>query len=603
MQLPASVIRTLGEIRFHTDGDILALAYATPDVICSVEEPGLLRRWDVQSGRRLGEAFLSDIETLWQFSPGARLLASANDEVTLWDVSTGRKVHHRAQPSWVTAFGFTPDNNLLVTGHDDGRVRVWSMLEPEPVRVLEWHKLPISAIAISPDGQRLACAGEDRIVSLWNLNDGKRVGSLLGHTDRIGALAWHPDSKVLVSAGWDTTARVWDTATREPVMLLNGHSDQVVALSFSPDGNTLASADSADVLFLWEPLTGQLKKKIHDLEGEIRCLAFSSDGRSVASGGADWFIDIHDLDESDAPSDRDTSWLPGSSVALSPDGARLASTCMGSDLQVWTTADGTSAPALEGGAEQLFAAYSPDGRWLASGGADKIIRIWDGATIKPLKKLEGQRGRVAALAFAPDSCTLASASAIDGMVWIWDVARAEPVLVIPVAADNCMIEAIAYSASGRILAVGGIDWLATGGSEGAVCLWDLVERAPINTLNAGGTLCLAFHPTSSRLAAGALDGSVSVWDVDTHQCTLELSGHTELVSCLAYSRDGRWLASGSDDHTLRLWDTETGDSLAVQRFDTQIKALCFSPDNRFLYTGNGNTTSYQIDVQRMLREE
>jgi WD40 repeat protein len=599
--LPAAVVRTFGEQSFHTDGDIVAVAFATPEVICSIEEPGLLRHWEVQTGRRISEAHLSDVETLWQFSQGARLLASANDALTLWDVSTGRKLFYRPQPSWVTAFAFTPDSSLLISGHDDGNVRIWSMMESEPVRVLEWHKLPISAIAISPDGKRLACAGEDRIISLWDLNEGQRVGSLLGHTDRIDALAWHPDGKVLVSAGWDTTARVWDTNSCDPIILLNGHSDQVIAIAFSPDGKTLACADSADVLFLWEPLTGKLKNKLLDHEGEIRCLAFSPDGQTLASAGADQIIHVDNLEEQDTPVDRDNSWLPGSSIALPPDGGRLASTCMGTAVQVWNTTDGARVP-LEGGADQSFLTYSPDGRWLASGGMDRIVRVWDAATCKPLKKLEGQRGRVAALAFAPDSHTLASASAIDGMVWIWDITSAEPVLVIPVAADNCMIEAIAYSPSGRILAVGGIDWLATGGSAGAVCLWDLVERAPIHTLDSGGTLSVTFHPTGLRLAAGALDGGISIWEVDTQRCLLDLTGHAELVSSLAYSPDGRWLASGSDDHTLRIWDAESGESLAVQHFDTQVKALCFSPDSRLLYTGNSNTTNYQIDVERLLRD-
>src|SRR5579859_6245642 len=84
------VTRVFGDLRFHTDGDLLALAFTTPEILWSVEEPGVLRQWNVASGQPLGSAFLSDLETLWSFSTDAHVLASANDEVSLWDPATGQ---------------------------------------------------------------------------------------------------------------------------------------------------------------------------------------------------------------------------------------------------------------------------------------------------------------------------------------------------------------------------------------------------------------------------------------------------------------------------------------------------------------------------------
>ena len=176
-------------------------------------------------------------------------------------------------------------------------------------------------------------------------------------------------------------------------------------------------------------------------------------------------------------------------------------------------------------------------------------------TGKLVRSLEGQRGRVASLAFAPDSQTLASGSNSDGLVWLWNAVRGEPILVIPEAADTCMISALGFHPEGRMLAVGGIDWLATGGSDGALCLWDLVERELITDFGSGGILCLAFHPAGRWLAAGTLAGSVVLWDVQTiTRPPIELAGPDDIVTCLAYSPDGHWLAAGSDD---RPWASGT----------------------------------------------
>src|SRR5262249_11955505 len=150
-----------------------------------------------------------------------------------------------------------------------------------------------------------------------------------------------------------------------------------------------------------------------------------------------------------------------------------------------------------------------------------------------------------------------------------------------------------------LLAVAGIDWLATGGFDGGVCLWDLTERCEGATFP-GGATAVAVHPNGRRVAAASLEQTGTVWDAEARGPTHELSGHDGAVTCVAYSPDGRWLASGSDDRTLRLWDAGTGTAAAVREVDSQIKALAFSPDGRFLFTGNGNTTCYAFSLEKLV---
>src|SRR5439155_1289113 len=151
-------------------------------------------------------------------------------------------------------------------------------------------------------------------------------------------------------------------------------------------------------------------------------------------------------------------------LAFSPDGGLLACADSALAIHIWDAEAGKSLQVLREHDEEIRClAFSPDGRLLAGGGSDNRVRIWEAATGKIHSILEGQKGKVAAAAFSPDGEILASASDVDGMVWLWRLSNREPILVIPEAADACTVETLAFHPQGRLLAVGGIDWLATGG--------------------------------------------------------------------------------------------------------------------------------------------
>ena len=171
-------------------------------------------------------------------------------------------------------------------------------------------------------------------------------------------------------------------------------------------------------------------------------------------------------------------------------------------------------------------------------------------------------------------------------------------LALSIDCDGCTVETLAFHPAGRLLAVGGIDWMATGGSNGAISIWDIEERAEIAVFF-GGTTSIAFHPSGKFLASTSLDRSICIWDMDTHEIQAELTGHDDNVTCVAYSPGGQWLASGGVDRTVRLWD-EDGEERAVFEVDSQITALAFSPDGQFLYTANANTTCSQFKVSDLL---
>ncbi len=616
--------RVFGARPFHTDGELLALRFAPDGTLLSVEEPGVLRHWDLRSRQQISWHELGDPAAVWCFSAAAHYVAAGSNELCLWETSNGELLACWPQASWVTALAFQPGGLLLASGHDDGDVRLWNHasgrlayeLRPPVFPSGGSRDLAISALAFSLDGRNLAVAAEDRSIVLWNLACGEMFGRLLGHTDRISALTWHPDGRRLVSAGWDTTARVWDAAACLPLILLNKHEAQVPALALSPAGKRLACADSTSAVHLWDMGSYRTLAVQRDHAHEVRCLAFSPDGQCLASGGVGRVIHVWNAstvgwaDGGDPP--RPSGGAPPSAhptrtcLAVSPDGRRVVSLGTGTTLRIWNIT--TAEPVLELENAPLLHAFaaSADGRWFAGSvnPSDKSVSdrdtlfLWHADNGRRERLLRGQVAPITVLAFSPDSRLLATAGMRNGDVWLWTIPDGEP-LLLPDVLAGCSVEAIAFHPQNTLLAVGGVDWMAPRGAEGCIVLWDLLTHQSTLILPIG-TSSLAFHPSGHRLAAASLAQSIVIWDVERRQQMGEWLGHLDAVTSIAYSPDGRWLASGSDDRTLRLWDADTGQPCGLVELDTQIKALAFAPDGRSLFTGNGTTSCYQIELRQIL---
>lgn len=594
---PPFVDRTYGEPLFHTESEVAGLCFAPDDTLWSVEESGVLRQW-TREGRLITRNFLTDLETIWVFNADASKIASASDDdLVIWDVAGGRVKQRIPVESWVMALEFSPDGKQLVSGHEDGSVRLWDVGSGKLISEWQAQGRSISALAFRDRFNQLATAGEDRTIHIWDLKNKKRLAVLQGHSDRIPALAWQPGGDLLVSAGWDTTARVWDPSKTDPLMLLNSHSDQVHTLAWSSDGKMLAVADSDFAIHVWnDPLHGRTQFVLQGHTDEIRTLAFSRDGSRLASAGADRVVHLWDTKTGGLVAGPNPRARHG--IALINERS-LVSTA-GTSIQSWEQ-ESTKPSWVPEGESVLSIAASPDGGRLATGGPTPEVKVWNLASKNLETTLQHTRGPIVNLTFSPDSQLLASASVTDGLVWVWRMGTPEAILVIPEAAESSTLETVAFHPKMNWLAVGGLDWLATGGSDGALCLWDLDSREKLASVPVGVT-SLAFDPTGRFVAAGTLKQHVVIWEVKDLTKVFELTGHQDRIGSVLFSPDGSWLVSASDDSTLRIWNVLNGRLVVARQFDAAIQSLAFSKDGQFLYTGNGNTTCYRLDMKKLLED-
>jgi serine/threonine protein kinase len=232
----------------------------------------------------------------------------------------------------------------------------------------------VIAIACSPDGRRIATGTGGKFsagrggpnVVLWDRETGEQQLTLRGTEHHIYSLALSPDGTRLAVGGTNPQVQVWDANsgnilwTKQEPRLLTAHG-----LAFSPDGRSLAvgfrvrHGDGVHSVKLYEVATGQEADTFPGPKGGVTDLAFHCDGRNLAVAGSGL-------------------------------------------VEVWDVRTHKKVLELRGHSNWVLGvAYSPDGKWLATGGYDETIKLWDAATGVERQTIRGHEGYVPALPRSP----------------------------------------------------------------------------------------------------------------------------------------------------------------------------------------------------------
>jgi WD40 repeat protein len=269
-------------------------------------------------------------------------------------------------------------------------------------------------------------------------------------------------------------------------------------------------------------------------------------------------------------------------------------------------------------------AFSSDGKILASGGDDYVVKMWDLATGAELRTLRGHTFKVDWLAFiekgkiivsadyatvrfwiaatgqemhvikdpdgimqisiSPDGQTLATVNWTSKTIKIRKASTGE--VISTLITNTSAVTALAFSPDGKTLA---------SGSDKAIQLWNITTAASARTLRGhiGKVTSLSFSPNGKTLASGSDDLAIKMWDVTTGNVLRTMTGHGKTLNSISFSPDGRILGSSGVDEFIKLWDTSNGGELGtVSRKGFGRSNVAFSPDGTSLASGS----SYSVKL-------
>jgi WD40 repeat protein len=496
---------------FSPDGRLLA----------GVTVAGEVCLWNVDNGKPVAKwaAKPNPVQTV-AFSPDSRLLASASfgQDVNLWKVDakegrTGEPRTIHAGDSRITAFAFPPDGNQLVVATADGAAKVHDLSADRRPIELGAHPFAIWSIAFDPGGRRMAAGSWDGTVKLWDAQSWQPLQSVKKHDESVAALVFDSEQG-LTSAGLDSRLLYWlpEIHSLRPYAMIAGREDSVWVGVYSPDGRRLFVGGRGGRFELWdvEKNTLLVNRVGHPT---TRCAAFSPDGALLATGGDDGNIFLCDP----ATGKTVTTLVkhPGavSAVIFADEGRTLLSACDAGLVKVWNTATGQEQATWREHRQQIYCAgFSPDGKWLITGGGN-----WT----------TGDPGEL--------------------LVWEWPTGRVRARL----DGHRLAVWSIVFLADGKRFA--GSD------SSGAVRIWNVETLAEEQTVQHPTWLRpLAVSPDGKTLAVGQGDGSIRLWDTATWTEQASCDGHKSFTFWLEYSPDGKTLAASASDGTVMFWSCGDG---------------------------------------------
>lgn len=446
---------------------------------------GFATFWDVEKNEQLKTLEHGTPVTSVAWSPDGKYVSCGTTQTCfLWNADNYANITTLKQDgNMVHSVAFSADSKFLLTGGKTNTL-VW---EIESQKIAHTIESPGNVVSWSPDGKYLVTVGTG-VAQLWDSagfklikaltfgirsccwnKESKVFYALYGHNIHVlepdsgktpqtynvaasGSMIWVPGRPVIAGIG-TISPQLFNATTGKLIATLEGHKGAVTTADWSRDGKFLATASADKTVKIWDP-AGKLLRTLTGHESTVSDLAWLGDGR-IATASADKMVRIF-VPDSDAPHKTLKGHThPVTSIAWSRDGKMLCSVSADRNIAVWNQETEKPFKVLQTETDLRVVAISPDGKFLATGSIDDVVRVYSLPTLKVEYSLEvrGSPKDCTSLAWSPDGTLLASGRANHTMQ-IWS---AKTQAMIHSVQTMAPVHSVAWAPDGKTLAAATAD--------------------------------------------------------------------------------------------------------------------------------------------------
>ncbi|MDA1275596.1 MAG: protein kinase [Verrucomicrobia bacterium] len=559
----------------------------------------------------MGDGKVADYGGKAEFSPDGRqiLISGYGRSVLICDAATGKTLQRLEHRDNVNGAAFSGDGRRVVTWLEGrmagmaGEVQLWDAVSGQRIGQPSQHQ-DNHWITISHDGRRvLTVSGREGQV--WDADTSQKLSPGLVHDAFINGGRFSPDGLRVWTwtrpVNWSTNGLVqlWSATTGA----MAGSPMSGTWAAFFGDDTRVLARDGGRVILL-DGVSGQQIFAIPWPHSERAGRLFSSDGRRlVLTGWDNGIIQTHDAATGAQIGPIIHQENGCISAALSPDGARIASSC-GKHIHLWDLDTGRPMVSPVSQNDHWRLQFSPDGRHLLTAGAefDPVIRIWDLNYAEPALPPMSHQSWVFHSAFSPDGRRIVTASQ-DETARVWDAASAKP-LGLPLHTNHtadyslfahCALERLTHPVTGQWVVS-----LPSGLGPTNVFHPVLGDKifGPARWLPSTNRAVFfsAFAPDSKRVVTASYDGTARVWEAETGLRIGPVLKHPNPdngpVFTAKFSPDRQRIITASYDRTAQIWDARTGRKTAPPlRHRAFVYHAEFSPDGQHVLTASADGTA------------
>ncbi len=631
----------------------------------------------------------SGIITKIEFDKNYNYLFSAADKIKMWEMDNNFEIRtFNNQPSNISDFCISSDMNMIASCGYNSDIYLCDLLTGAIIKKFSWKKGFSQSIAFANDNKLLISAGIDNDgngMKIWNIETGECIKTIALDNTTVKQIIVCNDGKHFFSASEDNTIRKWELPECDEKLKIKLKKATLESICLNPD-NTIIASEQNKAIVLWDANSGKKIRTLTTSEYVRNYIQFSPDGNYLyeAKGNdlTHWYVKdevppleynlpegrvqnlffygnrlqdvvIEDMDKNiifwNIKNKKEVKRLTSNvghleTVVFNPDETKIY-TCGEKNINAWNLETRNTLKSLIKEYYVTSIDVSQDGNYIVSGSYTQSASLWNLNTNETKKILVDNKNTIEQVAFIPQENKEAEEAYIACLepykVSICNMETGKLVKTLQDSSENlCMC----CSKDGKYIATGGFDnlvrlWdletekvintydfqnnyiytvcfdnmgkrIIAGGHDKTIRIWDRESGKELNILkdHRGFISCLAVSPPEleektgkSYLLSGSRDNAIKLWNLDNGELIKTFTGHQDEISSVSFSSSGKYVISGSDDGAIKIWDLQSGEVvITLIGFKNSDDYIVYTPDGRFDGTEKGMEKLHYVDGLKTL---